>query len=366
MAETNPLPGHPADPFLVPPTSRRVRLRRFCLLVLKAAGWTALTLAMLWSLAAVYFTDVAPGGSPRRFTAIGLAVLFAAALALLRPIWQGQVVAAALFLCVLVWFFTRTPGSDKQWTPDVARTPGITVEGDLLTVRNVRHFRYGASETDVAPRWDTRTYDLSKLRRVDYILSYWAGEAIAHAMVSFGFDDGQYLTVSIETRKEVGEEYSAVEGFFRQYELVYVFADERDLIGVRTSVRGERVYVHPLRTPPRRAREVLLDYIAHANALAEQPEFYNALTSNCATGVVRHFSSDRWKPSPWTLGLLLPGYSGRWAYDIGATDRSLPYETFRERCNVVDEARAAGLENPDFSRLIRVGLPEPALLPVGR
>lgn len=353
------------DPFLVSPEPRRPRLRRFGRRLLRATGWVALVLAMLWSLAAVYFTDVAPDRSPRLISAAVVAVLFVAALAFLRPAWQGQVAAAALFLCVLVWFFTRTPGTDKEWTPDVARTPSITLEGDVLTVRNVRNFRYGASESDATPRWETRTYDLSKLRRVDYILSYWAGEAIAHAMVSFGFDDGQHLAVSIETRKEVGEAYSAVEGFFRQYELVYVFADERDVIGVRTNVRGERVYVHPLRTPPRRAREVLLGYVAHANALTEQPEFYNALTSNCATGVIRHFSTDKWKPSPWTMSLLLPGYSGRWAYDIGATDRSLPFETFRERCNVVDEAKAAGLENPDFSRLIRVGLPAPAPLQVG-
>lgn len=324
-----------------------------------AIAAVAITLATLWSAAAIYFSDVSPNSSPRLWSAL---IFLAAAVAavVFAPKWRWSVAALLIMFGVaLIFFFTRAPGANKNWTLDVSRTPTARIDGDLLTITNVRNFRYGKSESDPIPNWETRTYDLSKLRRVDYILSYWAGEAIAHAMVSFGFDDGQQLAISIETRKEVGEEYSAIQGFFRQYELVYVFADERDLIGLRTNIRGEHVYVHRLRTQPQRAREVLMDYLKEANAPAERPQFYNALTENCATGVIHHFSTDKWKPSPWTLSLLLPGYSGRWAYDMGATDTSLPYDEFRKRCNVDDEAIAAGLENADFSKLIRVNLPDP-------
>ena len=140
---------------------------------------------------------------------------------------------ALLFLAVLVWFFSLKPSNDRDWMPDVAKVAWVQVDGDRLTVHNIRNFEY-RSETDFTPRWEDRTYDLSRLRSFDFMLVYWGSPSIAHAMVSFGFDDGQYLAVSIETRKEKPKSYSTVQGFFRQYELIFIFADERDVIGLRT------------------------------------------------------------------------------------------------------------------------------------
>jgi hypothetical protein len=179
-------------------------------------------------------------------------------------------------------------------------------------------------------------------------------------MVSFAFDDGQYLAVSIETRKERGETYSAVQGFFRQYELIYLFADERDVLGVRTEHRGEDVYLYRTKMPRDIARGTLLDYIRSANALRDEPQFYNALTSNCATNIIPHVRAGRGPNAGarFSWSILLNGYSDHLIYDRASVDTSRPFEELRTMSRINDAAHAAA-HDPDFSKKIRVGLPMP-------
>jgi hypothetical protein len=190
----------------------------------------------------------------------------------------------------------------------VAHAPYATINGDLITIHNVRNFDY-RTETDFDARWDTRTYDFSKLDSAYIIALYWAGKAISHVMVSFGFAGKDYLTVSIETRKEKGESYSTLAGFFRQYELYYVVADERDVVRVRTTYRQpqEDVYVYRVNGRLQNLRRIFLDYVKSINKLHERPSYYNTLTTNCTTTILMHTRMNPESP-PMSWKVLLSGY----------------------------------------------------------
>ena len=262
----------------------------------------------------------------------------------------------------LVVLFLRIPASnDRDWQPEVAKTPYATINGELITIHNVRNFDY-RTETDFTPHWERRTYDLSKLDSADIIAVYWAGKAIAHVMVSFGFAGKDYLTVSIETRKEKGESYSTLAGFFRQYELYYVVADERDVIRVRTTYRQpqEDVYVYRTRTPLKNIRRIFLDYIKSINELRERPSYYNTLTTNCTTGILMHTRMNPESP-PLSWKVLLSGYVPDYLYDLGRIDTSRPFAELEKLSHVNPRAHAAG-KDASFSQRIRDGLPRPSPL----
>src|SRR5262245_54715957 len=181
----------------------------------------------VWAAAALYYSG--PGGpTARAALAIGFAVATVLAFTFLR--WRSRALPGFLVVfAVVVWWWLLIPASGtRDWQPEVAVAPWATVDGDLVTIHGVRNFEY-RTETDFTPRWEDRTYDLRKLDSADLIAVYWAGKAIAHIMLSFGFAGEQYVTMSIETRKQRGEGYSAIAGFFKQYELVYIVGDERDL-----------------------------------------------------------------------------------------------------------------------------------------
>lgn len=317
----------------------------------------AVLLSACWAVAALLLAPMAPAGwRPGLAAAFGVATLAVLGLAWSRgPRWL--LAYLPLMALVLAGWLSLRPGLDRHWQPDVARTPTAEIDGDRLTVRNLRNFAWGPGDTILAERWEDRTYDLSQLRHVDIAASYWAGDAIAHLIVSFGFDDARQLAFSIEARKEVGEAYSAVNGFFRNNELVYVAADERDLLGVRAIERGERVYLYRTRMPPERARALLMDYVQEMNRLAVAPEFYNSATTNCTTQIGVHVrQSGAMLPPSWKL--LLSGYAPEYAYERGALDTRLPFDELRRRSLVVDAARAAR-DSPDFSARLRDGLPDP-------
>jgi len=169
------------------------------------------------------------------------------------------------------WWFLQKPSHNRQWADDVSQMLHADVNGDRVVLKNVRNFEW-RTETDYTPRWETREYDLSQLQTADLVLSYWMGPKIAHTLVSFGFADGQYLTFSLEIRKEVGEEFSAWKGFFRQYEAILVAADEADIIRTRSNARGENVYIYRLAIPPEQLRTLFLAYVEQAQKLEKTPE----------------------------------------------------------------------------------------------
>jgi hypothetical protein len=252
------------------------------------------------------------------------------------------------------WWLAIPPSHDRDWQPDVAVLPYATFAGDSVTLHHIRNNEY-RSETDFTPRYYDKTFQLSKLRTIDLFLSYWGPTLIAHTIMSFGFEGEGYVAISIETRKEKNEEYSSIKGFFKQYELTYVVADERDLVRLRTNYRGEDVYLYRLQGSPDVGREVFLQYLRDVNELSARPAWYNALTENCTTGIyrlARPYAARSW----WDWRLFVNGYLPELAYDIGAVDRSLPFPEFKARSLINEQAKAAD-HDPDFSRQIRVGLP---------
>jgi len=288
--------------------------------------------------------------------AVAYALAVVAVLLWLRPFGRAVLLVLVSFGVLAFWWSTIRPSNQRDWAPEYAHIPYGEVEGNRLVLHNVRVFDY-RSETDFTPRWEDRTYDLSRLRELDLFMSYWGSPWIAHTILSWVFEDGPPLAISIETRRTRSQQYSALRGFFREYEICYVAADERDVIGLRTNYRGEQVYLYRLRTPPERARAILMDYLASMNALAKQPAWYNACTDNCTTSIrthVKHVGA----ASPLDWRIFANGYADQMLYERGTVDTRIPFEELRAQCLIVPKAQAAG-DGPGFSAHIREGVPRP-------
>jgi hypothetical protein len=319
------------------------------LVIAALTGWGALVLFYLAPGSAAIRTALAWS-----FAALGLITL--GSLAVRRAHKPAAIAfAIGLSLVLLVWS-SKKASNDRDWQPEVAVLPYATIDGDLVTVHNIRNFDY-RTETDFTPAYYDRTFDLRRLDRVDLVASYWMGPAIAHLLLSFGFGD-EHLAISIEVRKERSEQYSSLAGFFRNYELVYVVADERDLIRLRTNYRKsppEDVYLFRVVGPAENGRRVFLEYMRDINELREHPRFYNTLTTNCTTMILAHTMVN---PGhlPYSWKILLSGYTPEYAYEMGRLDRSLSFEELKRRSHVNAAAEAAD-QAPDFSRRIRDALP---------
>ena len=309
--------------------------------------------AVAWAAMALWFD-----GPQLRVIAGALAgglVLASCALGfLIRPFLRGLVAALMPVIVVALWWTAIAPSNTRDWTPDVARTARASFDGSRVTIENVRNFAY-RSETDYDPRWETRTYDLDQVKGVDLFMSFWGPTEIAHTIASWEFADGQHLAISIETRKEQGESYSALRGFFRQYELYYVVADERDLVGLRTNYRGEQVYLYRIQMPAAQARALLVNYLDEVNELADHPQWYNALTQNCTT-TIRGHAQNIGAGGRLDWRLLANGHLDQLLYERGQIDTDVPFEELRTRSNITEKAKAAG-DSPDFSARIREDVP---------
>ena len=322
-------------------------------------GALAMLAATAWGVLALFYGPLA-AESLRSVLAglFGLAGIAAAGVWLFsRRRWWAAGAFTAAFLALLALWNGLQPANDRDWQTDVAVLPYATVNGDLVTLHNIRNFVY-RSETDFTPAYYDKTVDLRQLDSVDVLASYWSGPEIAHIFLSFGFAGRDHVAVSIETRKERSEEYSTLKGFFRQYELFYVVADERDVVRLRTNYRKdppEEVYLFRVHGPTENARRLFMDYVREINSLKAHPEFYNTLTTNCTTNILTHTHVNaghmafNWK-------VLLSGYAPAYAYEQGRLDTSLPFEELKKRSRINEAARAAD-QAPDFSQRIRAGLP---------
>lgn len=312
--------------------------------------WLFLGLVTLWSAAALYFDVRWP------WLRLPLAVLYALGMAgiwiFVRRPWKALVTAAG-FVAVVGWWWSLQPSNQRDWQPDLAVLPYAEISGNQITLHNVRNCEY-RTETDFDVRHYDRICNLAALRSVDLYLVTWGSPHIAHTMVSFGFTNGDYVCFSIETRKEIGEGYSAIRGLFRQYELTYVIADERDLVRLRTNYRqGEEVYLYRLQVTPEQGRKFFLDYLRRANQLHERAAWYNALTDNCTIAMrTQRDAADR---AAWDWRMLVNGHLDELLYERGTIVTNLPFADLKKLSRINPRAKVAG--KADFSRQIRQGLP---------
>jgi hypothetical protein len=259
----------------------------------------------------------------------------------------------ACFGLVLAWWLNLRPSNQREWRADVAQTASIQIDGDRVTIHNLRNCNY-RSETEYTDCWHDRTVDLSQIRGVDLFFVNWGSPYIGHPIISFAFGNGEHIAFSIEARYRAGQSYSAVLGFFRQYELIFLVADERDVVRLRTNYRkDEEVYFYPTRAQPQIARAMFLTYVAYVNKLSEQPEWYNAVTRNCTTTIDKLIAANLSDPQPWSIQLLVNGKLDELLYKRGRlVTGGLPFSELKEHAHINATARAAD-QSPDFSALIR-------------
>jgi hypothetical protein len=314
-----------------------LRLTGICLLLLLAFGFS------LWTFGALTYDG--PG-----VWLSGLVMLcLLAAMILLKFRTKAWVAWAVFHIAVLVWWLAQKPPVDAEWQADVAQTATAEINGDVITFRNVRDFDY-RSETDYTPRWITREVRLSSLTGVDIAINYWGSPWMAHPIISFQFSDAPPLAFSIETRKRVGQSYSAIGGLYRQFSLTCIVAEERDVLGLRAIHRqGEDVYLYRTTLTPESSRERLLEYVSTINSLARKPHWYNAITTNCTTGI-RSQNTDR-LPLDWRI--LVNGKGDEMMFERGMFEtRGLPFPELKQKSHANSAIKAAG-GTPDFSTRIR-------------
>lgn len=320
---------------------------------LLAALWILVrVLIVVWASLAIYFSSV-PWPSAR----IGLAAAF-----LLFGAWalgwsrsgRARLIFSILFLAVVGWFLSIAPSHDREWRREVAVMPRAVVDGDRVRLFGVRNFEY-RSRDDFTERFEEREVSLDHLVALDFYVSFWMPGPVGHTFVSFVFDDAPPVAISIETRPEVGESFDPLASLFKQFELIYVVGDERDIVGSRTNYRDEEVYLYRVQAPPDAVRRLFLIYLERINQLADQAEFYHLLSNSCTINIVR-YANAAGRVGRWEIRHLLNGLIDGYLYATGRLDPRYPFEELRRRGHVNDAARAAG-DAANFSALIREGVP---------
>ena len=328
-----------------------VMMRRSLRGIAWALSWVAATGCAVWAFGALrYDFPIWKSGVAWSFVLLLLvAIVFVRGAGLkLAAVFTG-------FGLVLAWWLTLKPVNEGDWLPDVAQLARAEINGDEVTLHNVRNCDY-RTETDYTPRWEERTVRLSQLTGIDLAVNYWGSPWIAHPIVSFQFADAPPVCFSIETRKKHGQAYSAIGGLYRQFELIFIVGDERDVIRVRTNYReGEDIYLYRTTATPAQARERFLEYLGSLNALREQPRWYNAITTNCTTSIRdQRAAAGR---IPWDWRMLLNGKGDELMYQHHTiATAGLPFAELKQRALIDSAARTAN-ESSDFSRLIREGRP---------
>lgn len=338
--------------------AHRDRARSFARLLrwlLVTAAWFAVLLVSAWCAAALYFDFPFP---QLRVPAAIAYVLFTAGV-----IFWGRgngtqwAICLGGFIIVLLWWLSLKPSNARNWQADVAQTAWAETSGDVVTIHNYRDCKY-QTESEYKCEWVTKTVRLSELRGIDVAFIHWGLPRIAHLIVSFRFTGDDYVAVSVEMRKQVGQSYSAIRGFFRQFTLAYIFADERDLIRLRSNFRhGEEVDLYRTTATADYSRQLFLQYLTRANQLHERAEWYNAVTSNCTTNVFSEMRAIGPLPagiSRFDPRVLLSGEADEMLYERGLLAGNLPFVQLREQSRINPTARSAG-NSRDFSQLIRAG-----------
>ena len=316
--------------------------------------WLILAIALVWAFGALWFDfPIATLSHP---VAILFVVISLTTFVLLRR--RGAI--AKLFVLAFVglvagWWFTLKPSNDQPWQPDVAETAWAETNGEQVTLHNVRNCDY-RTETDYTPRWETRAIDLSKVTGADVAICYWGSPYLAHPIVSFQIADATPICFSIETRKRAGQSYSALAGLYRQFNLIYIVSDERDVIRLRTNYRhGEEIYLYRTTMSATQARQRLVEYLKTLNDLRTRPRWYNAITTNCTTAIrTQHPPNQR---IPWDWRLLVNGKGDELLYERQLiVTAGIPFAELRKQ-SLINERALRANDSPEFSRVIRDGVP---------
>jgi hypothetical protein len=334
-------------------------LSSFSKLLSRSFGWLIAVIWFLfravliaWATLAIYYSNL-----PFAEVRTGLAGAFA-----LFTIWafwisrqrRMPVIAMALFLGVVAWWISIPPSHDRNWRPEVAVMPRVDIDGDRVHFTGVRNFEY-RTRNAFTPHYEERDVSLSHLTGLDFYVSYFTQGPVGHTFLSFIFDNAPPLSISIETRPEVGEGFAPIASLFKQFELIYVVGEERDLVGVRTNHRREAVYLYHLNTSADDARRLFLIYLARINELADRPEYYHLLTNSCTINIVR-YANAAGRVGRLDIGHILNGLIDSYLYQSGRLDTTLPFDELRRR-SLINEAAQAADGAPDFSQRIRVSLP---------
>lgn len=280
----------------------------------------------LIGIGAIYYSTIEPDWF-RELLAIlfasvtGIAIFFV-------PFKFGGSIWAAAIIILLIWYINDPAKNNRDWAPEYAIPTKVSINGQTITIQNIRNFSY-RSETEAIPAYYNATFQLDQLETVELVSSYWSGNAIAHNLLTFGFHDGRHIAISIETRRQRRFSYSTIAGFFHYYELFYVVADERDLIGIRTDIRHERVYLYRLHGTLSTKDALLLSYLHKIQKLEAHPEWYNTITDNCTTGILARGRGDSNVPLNWRI--LLSGYAAEYAYRINLLNHSMSFPELQKK-----------------------------------
>jgi hypothetical protein len=309
-------------------------------------------LLIAWATLAIYYSNLPSAG-----LRVALATSFAVLAIWLLWLWRDRrrsLVFFGLFLGVVAWWLTISPSHDRPWRPEVAVMPRAAIDGDRVRITGVRDFEY-RSLNDFTPRYEEREVQLSHLTGVDFFVSYWSEGLVGHTFLSFIFDNTQPLSISIETRPEIGEGFNPVGSLFKQFELIYVVGDERDLVRVRTNYRKETVYLYRLNSSPDNVRRLFMVYLKRINELADRPEFYHLLSNSCTINIIR-YANAAGRTGRFDIRHILNGLIDNYLYYSGRMNTTLPFDELRRRSQITEAAQAAD-DAPDFSERIRASLP---------
>lgn len=308
----------------------------------------SLALATAWAATALWIQIAAP------LVWLPLAALAAACLTALAWHWRrpaaSWAVIAVASLAIAVWYLSLQPRQDRDWAADVAHNVTGEVSGNIASLHNIRNFRW-TSETEAEEAWEDRSYNLDEITSLDMFTSTWGDPDIAHLLVSFGFQDGAQLVYSVEIRKEKGEVFSSIGGFFRQFEIALIAATEEDIVRLRTNQRGEDVHRFAIKLDPEKRRQLFLTYLAYGNQLAGKPQFYNTVTANCASTVYALVKSIE-PQLPLDSRLLFSGQLPEYIDELGGLEGAMPMAERRARAAISAKAQTIP-EAADFSALIR-------------
>ncbi len=332
------------------PLRKKSLFIRLLWLLLAGLSFCVAVILVAWAAGALYF-DV-QGSAPVRTTAAIVWVVVAAVTLLFGGL-RGRVLVLIAFVGIVGWWLTLRPTQDANWQPDVGRLAHATIQGDRITVHDIRNFDYRTA-SDFTPQYDTQIFDLVNLRGLDLFINYWGSPYMAHPILSFDFGPQGRLCFSIEVRPKAGQPYSPVGGLYRRYELIYIAATERDVIRLRTNCKHEDIYLYRLKMPLSDVRARFMEYLHRINELYERAEWYNEVTENCTTSIrAQHARAQR---IPWDWRMLVNGFMDQMLYERHVLVGNLPFAELKERALINERALGAG-DSPDFSERIRAGAP---------